>query len=539
MPMTMISNQEQTIQAKFRLKIVKLAHSFRSIEGKINNNKSEATTKSQKRTKPEMNSSFLLTNDGEEHELNYHIIQFNAFKTTIDEEMASTVNEGWPEEDRIEQPASPNTQRARSEATNQQIPAPETSSKATEECDGVNGAGKPQEVVEPDAGSDVDKTTNGVGGATGERTRGGEDGNGVDDNNRGDHDGGDHEEEDESDNLYYSETDDEDDSDDRAVNCNTIVPDPHFMIMDNGGKPQMVEGRVVLDISAASDTHPFVCFNSACRKPFKVYNGIAGHVNGKKCRQVYRQFQIINRGIRRNKEHAPLFPAPTRRRNQSATQKSPRSARTSPVIPTTPPPPRKSPRPGPSREAPVKSPRPGPSREAPMRSPKPGPSREALVKSPRPGPSREVLKNKTKPTPRRKRQRSEDTEDEDEEARVPKKPDNEPLNGPVKIGLDVKLANFEKIFQNLGEKTKRRVEEQIRQYNEKVQNPEIRNVIAKAQADIVEGIEKTMMKFHLMEIYLSCNNGHEELEDNVEEFLADLTAMKKSVEQLDFSAKKF
>ena len=149
------------------------------------------------------------------------------------------------------------------------------------------------------------------------------------------------------------------------------------------------------------------------------------------------------------------------------------------------------------------------------------------------------MKNKTKPTLRRKRQRSEDTEDEDEEARVPKKPDNEPLNGPVKIGLEVKLANFEKIFQNLGEKTKRRVEEQIRQYNEQVQNPEIRNEIAKAQADIVEGIEKTMMKLHLMEIYLSCNNGHEELGDNVEEFLADLTAMKKSVEQLDFSAKKF
>ena len=149
------------------------------------------------------------------------------------------------------------------------------------------------------------------------------------------------------------------------------------------------------------------------------------------------------------------------------------------------------------------------------------------------------MKNKTKPTLRRKRQRSEDTEDEDEEARVPKKPDNEPPNGPVKIGLEVKLANFEKIFQNLGEKTKRRVEEQIRQYNEQVQNPEIRNEIAKAQADIVEGIEKTMMKLHLMEIYLSCNNGHEELGDNVEEFLADLTAMKKSVEQLDFSAKKF
>ena len=149
------------------------------------------------------------------------------------------------------------------------------------------------------------------------------------------------------------------------------------------------------------------------------------------------------------------------------------------------------------------------------------------------------MKNKTKPTLRRKRQRSEDTEDEDEEARVPKKPDNEPPNGPVKIGLEVKLANFEKIFQNLGEKTKRRVEEQIRQYNEQVQNPEIRNEIAKAQADIVEGIEKTMMKFHLMEIYLNCNDGHEELGENVEEFLADLTAMKRSVERLDFSAKKF
>ena len=372
-----------------------------------------------------------------------------------------------------------------------------------------------------------------MGDATGEKIHDGEDGNGADDNSRGDHNGGDHEEEDESDNLYYSETDDEDNSDDRAVNCNTIVPDPYFMIMDNGGRPQMVEGRVILDISAACDTHPFVCFNSACRKPFKVYNGIAGHVNAKKCRQVYRQFQIINRGIRRNKEHAPLFPAPTRRRSQSTTQ---RPASTPPAIPTTPPPPRKSPRPGPSREAPVKSPRPGPSREAPMRSPRPGPPREAPVKSPRPGPSREVLKNKTKPTLRRKRQRSEDTEDE--EAKVPKKPDNEP-NEPVKLGLEVKLENFEKIFQNLGEKTKRRVEEQIRQYNEQVQNPKIRNEIAKVQADIVEGIEKTMMKLHLMEIYLNCNDGHEELGENVEEFLADLTAMKRSVEQLDFSAKKF
>ena len=67
----------------------------------------------------------------------------------------------------------------------------------------------------------------------------------------------------------------------------------------------------------------------------------------------------------------------------------------------------------------------------------------------------------------------------------------------------------------------------------------IRNEIAKVQADIVEGIEKTMMKLHLMEIYLNCNDGHEELGENVEELLADLTAMKRSVEQLDFSAKKF
>ena len=147
------------------------------------------------------------------------------------------------------------------------------------------------------------------------------------------------------------------------------------------------------------------------------------------------------------------------------------------------------------------------------------------------------MKNKTKPTLRRKRQRSEDTEDE--EAKIPKKPVKEIPNGPDKLGLEVRLENFEKVFQNLDEKTKKRVEEQIRQYNEQVQNPEIRNEIAKAQADIVEGIEKTMMKLHLMEIYLSCNNGHEELGDNVEEFLADLTAMKKSVEQLDFSAKKF
>ena len=147
------------------------------------------------------------------------------------------------------------------------------------------------------------------------------------------------------------------------------------------------------------------------------------------------------------------------------------------------------------------------------------------------------MKNKTKPTLRRKRQRSEDTEDE--EAKIPKKPVKELPNGPVKLGLEVRLENFEKVFQNLDEKTKKRVEEQIRQYNEQVQNPKIRNEIAKAQADIVEGIEKTMMKLHLMEIYLNCNDGHEELGENVEELLADLTAMKRSVEQLDFSAKKF
>ena len=63
--------------------------------------------------------------------------------------------------------------------------------------------------------------------------------------------------------------------------------------------------------------------------------------------------------------------------------------------------------------------------------------------------------------------------------------------------------------------------------------------IAKAQADIVEGIESTMARFNLMEIYLNCNDGHEELVENVEEFLADLDAMKKSVERLDFSARKF
>ena len=143
------------------------------------------------------------------------------------------------------------------------------------------------------------------------------------------------------------------------------------------------------------------------------------------------------------------------------------------------------------------------------------------------------MKNKTKSTLRRKRQRSEDTEDE--EAKIPKKPDNE----PVKLGLEVKLENFQKIFQNLDEKTKKRVEKQIRQYNNQVQNPEIRSEIAKAQADIIEGIEKTMMKLHLMEIYLNCNDGHEELGENVEELQADLTAMKRSVERLDFSAKKF
>ena len=105
--------------------------------------------------------------------------------------------------------------------------------------------------------------------------------------------------------------------------------------------------------------------------------------------------------------------------------------------------------------------------------------------------------------------------------------------------LEVKLENFEKIFKNLDMVTKRRVREQIRQYNDQVQNPQIKMEIAKVQADIVQGIENTMSRFCLMEIYLNCNNGHEVLVENVEDFKADLDNMKKSVEKLDFSAKKF
>ena len=149
---------------------------------------------------------------------------------------------------------------------------------------------------------------------------------------------------------------------------------------------------------------------------------------------------------------------------------------------------------------------------------------------------------KIKPTQKRKRQRSEDTDYED--ANTKKRPDGDgamvgATTGDILPRLEVKLENFEKIFKNLDMNTKRRVREQIRQYNDQVQNPQIKMEIAKVQADIVQGIENTMSRFNLMEIYLNCNNGHEVLVENVEDFKADLDNMKKSVEKLDFSAKKF
>ena len=152
------------------------------------------------------------------------------------------------------------------------------------------------------------------------------------------------------------------------------------------------------------------------------------------------------------------------------------------------------------------------------------------------------MKIKIKPTQKRKRQRSEDTDYED--ANTKKKPDGDGTMVGATTGdnlprLEVKLENFEKIFKNLDMVTKRRVREQIRQYNDQVQSPQIKMEIAKVQADIVQGIENTMSRFNLMEIYLNCNNGHEDLVENVEDFKADLDNMKKSVEKLDFSAKKF
>ena len=152
------------------------------------------------------------------------------------------------------------------------------------------------------------------------------------------------------------------------------------------------------------------------------------------------------------------------------------------------------------------------------------------------------MKIKIKPTQKRKRQRSEDTDYED--ANTKKKPDGVGTMVGATTGdnlprLEVKLENFEKIFKNLDMATKRRVREQIRQYNDQVQNPQIKMEIAKVQAEIVQGIENTMSRFTLMEIYLNCNNGHESLVENVEDFKADLDNMKKSVEQLDFSTKKF
>ena len=152
------------------------------------------------------------------------------------------------------------------------------------------------------------------------------------------------------------------------------------------------------------------------------------------------------------------------------------------------------------------------------------------------------MKIKIKPTQKRKRQRSEDTDYED--ANTKKKPDGDGTTVNAATGdnlprLEVKLENFERIFTKLDAATKRSVREQIRQYNDQVQNPQIKMEIAKVQAEIVQGIENTMSSFDLMEIYLNCNNGHEELVENVEDFKADLDNMKKSVEQLDFSTKKF
>ena len=152
------------------------------------------------------------------------------------------------------------------------------------------------------------------------------------------------------------------------------------------------------------------------------------------------------------------------------------------------------------------------------------------------------MKIKIKPTQKRKRQRSEDTDYED--ANTKKKPDGDGTTVNAATGdnlprLEVKLENFERIFTKLDAATKRRVREQIRQYNDQVQNPQIKMEIAKVQAEIVQGIENTMSKFDLMEIYLNCNNGHESLAEKVEDFKADLDIMKKAVEQLDFSSKKF
>ena len=152
------------------------------------------------------------------------------------------------------------------------------------------------------------------------------------------------------------------------------------------------------------------------------------------------------------------------------------------------------------------------------------------------------MKIKVKPTQKRKRQRSEDTDYED--ANTKKKPDGDGTTVNAATGdnlprLEVRLENFEKLFTKLDVATKRRVREQIRQYNDQVQNPQIKMEIAKVQAEIVQGIENTMSRFDLMEIYLNCNNGHESLVEKVEDFKADLDIMKKAVEQLDFSSKKF
>lgn len=597
----MICNHKRRKQAEISLKIVKQAHKaestrnrIRSPGRKINTNKSEA-----RRTKPETYPDFLLSHNEGKHGLSFHEFYFNTIKTRIVEIMKSIVNQGWPEDDDSNQSVAANIQGTAPEqnhepdggagVVNQQDePATGTSCTNTGGNDGDGSEDeRPSQLetaederepeanevqVRPEADAAEAETQPAVAPTTAEIKARPEATeipvhpeaatNGEAETNNQDGECGDvrdNEDEEasvseESEGWYYGSTDDEEEPTGKEEDV--VVPDPRFMIMDDTGRPEMVEGKILLDVSAACEDHPFICLNKKCQRPFTAFNGITAHVNGKKCNHVYDRFTVINRGIRRNKEHfpgglptrlstrkPPKSPKPSTSRSSGAA-----SSNASATTPATPPA-QPTPRPSSSQRPPEATTSHAGASASTAPTATTAATTQSTPRTSRPGPSRvqgtpheAPLKVKIKPTQKRKRQRSEDTDYED--ANTKKKTDGDGTTVSATTGdnlprLEVKLENFEKIFKNLDMATKRRVREQIRQYNDQVQNPQIKMEIAKVQAEIVQGIENTMSRFNLMEIYLNCNNGHESLVENVEDFKADLDNMKKSVEQLDFSTKKF